>query len=134
MALQIKDAVSAYMKLRAQKDALETQIESKVKEIKGKMDKLEAWLKVQMDAQGLTSVKSDAGTAFLTTTDYATVESWDATLQFIREHDAFDLLNKAVNKTAVRAYIEQNKAVPPGVNYGTRLEVSVRKPRAKVED
>ncbi len=134
MALQIKDAVSAYMKLRAQKDALETQIESQVKEIKGKMDKLEAWLKVQMDAQGLTSVKSDAGTAFLTTTDYATVESWDATLQFIREHDAFDLLNKAVNKTAVRAYIEQNKAVPPGVNYGTRLEVSVRKPRAKVED
>ncbi len=134
MTLQIKDAVSAYMKLRAQKDALETQIESKVKEIKGKMDKLEAWLKVQMDAQGLTSVKSDAGTAFLTTTDYATVESWDATLQFIREHDAYDLLNKAVNKTAVRAYIEQNKAVPPGVNYGTRLEVSVRKPRAKVED
>jgi hypothetical protein len=134
MALQIKDAVSAYMKLRAQKDALETQIESQVKEIKGKMDKLEAWLKVQMDAQGLTSVKSDAGTAFLTTTDYATVESWDATLQFIREHDAYDLLNKAVNKTAVRAYIEQNKAVPPGVNYGTRLEVSVRKPRAKVED
>jgi hypothetical protein len=134
MTLKIKEVVTAYMKLRAQKDALETQIESKVKEIKGKMDKMEAWLKVQMDAQGLTSVKSDAGTAFLTTTDYATVESWDATLQFIREHDAFDLLNKAVNKTAVRAYIEQNKAVPPGVNYGTRLEVSVRKPRAKVED
>jgi hypothetical protein len=134
MTLKIKEVVTAYMKLRAQKDALETQIESKVKEIKGKMDKMEAWLKVQMDAEGLTSVKSDAGTAFLTTTDYATVESWDATLQFIREHDAFDLLNKAVNKTAVRAYIEQNKAVPPGVNYGTRLEVSVRKPRAKVED
>lgn len=134
MSLQIKEVVSAYMKLRAQKDALEAKIEADVKVIKGKMDKMESWLKVQMDAQGLTSVKSEAGTAFLTTTDYATVERWDATLQFIRENDAYDLLNKAVNKTAVRAYIEQNKAVPPGVNYGTKLEVSVRKPRAKVED
>jgi len=34
----------------------------------------------------------------------------------------------------VRGYIEQNKVVPPGVNYGTKLEVNVRKPTAKAED
>jgi len=134
MTLQIKDAVAAYIKLRAQKDAIEKQIEEDVKIIKGKMEKIEAWLKVQMDAQGLTSVKSDHGTAFLTTTDYANVENWDAVLDFVRTNDAYDMLNKAVSKTAVRGYIEQHKAVPPGVNYGTKLEVNIRKPRAKVED
>jgi hypothetical protein len=130
----INDAVAAYMKLRSQKDAIEASVKEDLTKIKTKMDKLEAWLKSEMDKQGLTSVKSKFGTAFLTTTDYANVESWDATLKFIRENEAYDMLEKRVSKTAVRGYIEQNKVVPPGVNYGTKLEVNVRKPTAKAED
>jgi hypothetical protein len=130
----INDAVAAYMKLRSQKDAIEASVKEDITKIKTKMDKLEAWLKSEMDKQGLTSVKSKFGTAFLTTTDYANVESWDATLKFIRDNEAYDMLEKRVSKTAVRGYIEQNKVVPPGVNYGTKLEVNVRKPTAKAED
>jgi hypothetical protein len=62
------------------------------------------------------------------------VENWDAVLDFIKDTGSFDMLNKAVNKTAVHGYIEQNKTVPPGVNYGTRVDVNIRKPAAKVED
>ena len=130
----INDAVAAYMKLRSQKDAIEASVKEDLTKIKTKMDKLEAWLKSEMDKQGLTPVKSKFGTAFLTTTDYANVESWDATLKFIRDNEAYDMLEKRVSKTAVRGYIEQNKVVPPGVNYGTKLEVNVRKPTAKAED
>jgi hypothetical protein len=60
------------------------------------------------------------------------VEDWDATLNFIKKNDAFDMLERRVSKTAVRAYIELNKSVPAGVNYGTRLDVNVRKPTKKV--
>jgi len=56
------------------------------------------------------------------------VADWDSTLNFIRENEAYDMLEKRISKIAVRSYIEQNKAVPPGVNYGTRLEVNIRKP------
>ena len=73
------------------------------------------------------------GTAFLTTTDFATVADWDAMLTFVRENDAYDMLEKRVSKTAVRGYIEQTKTVPPGVNYGTRLDVNIRKPTTTVE-
>ena len=59
---------------------------------------------------------------------------WDAVLGFIRENEAFDMLEKRISKIAVRGYIEANKAVPPGVNYGTKLEVNIRKPVARVED
>jgi hypothetical protein len=44
------------------------------------------------------------------------------------------MLEKRVSKTAVRAYIDQTKSVPPGVNYGTKLEVNIRKPGAKIEE
>ena len=49
-------------------------------------------------------------------------------------NDAFDMLEKRVSKTAVRGYIEKNKTVPSGVNYGTRIDVNVRKPVTKVDD
>jgi hypothetical protein len=130
----VGDVIRTYMKLRDQKAAIENEAKDRVSGLKSKMEKLEAFLKTQMDAQGLTSFKSDYGTAFLTTTDYANVADWDAVLTFIRSNEAFDMLEKRISKIAVRGYIEQTKAVPPGVNYGTKLEVNIRKPGAKAED
>jgi peptidyl-tRNA hydrolase len=130
----VGDVIRTYMKLREQKVAVEAEVKDRVSNIKAKMEKLEVYLKTQMDAQGLTSFKSDYGTAFLTTTDYANVADWDAVLDFVRSNDAYDMLEKRVSKLAVRGYIEQSKAVPPGITYGTKLEVNIRKPGAKAED
>lgn len=134
MTVNVDDVVATYMKLRSQKEDIEAEVKDRVSGIKAKMEKLEAWIKEQADAQGVTSFKTKHGTAFLTTTDYANVADWDAVLDFIRTQEAFDMLEKRISKIAVRGYIEANKAVPPGVNYGTKLEVNIRKPVAKVED
>ncbi len=133
-APNVGDVIRTYMKLREQKAAIEAEMKDQVSSLKAKMEKLEAYLKTQMDAQGLTSFKSEYGTAFLTTTDYANVADWDVVLDFIRTNEAYDMLEKRVSKIAVRGYIEQAKAVPPGINYGTKLEVNIRKPGAKAED
>ena len=133
-APNVGDVIRTYMKLREQKAAIEAEMKDRVSSLKAKMEKLEAYLKTQMDAQGLTSFKSEYGTAFLTTTDYANVADWDVVLDFIRTNEAYDMLEKRVSKIAVRGYIEQAKAVPPGINYGTKLEVNIRKPGAKAED
>jgi hypothetical protein len=134
MSVTVDEVVAAYIKLRLKKEQMEAEVKAETKKIVEKMDKFEAWLKEQADAQGVTSFKTKHGTAFLKTTDYANVENWDAALAFVLENNAFDLLNKAVSKVAVRGYIEANKAVPPGVNYGTKIEVEVRKPATRVED
>jgi hypothetical protein len=133
-APNVGDVIRTYMKLREQRAVIEADAKDRVSSIKAKMEKLEAYLKTQMDAQGLTSFKSDYGTAFLTTTDYANVADWDVVLTFIRTTEAYDMLEKRVSKMAVRGYIEQMKAVPPGITYGTKLEVNIRKPGAKSED
>jgi hypothetical protein len=133
MTVNVDDVIATYMKLRDQKAAIEGEVKDKVSTIKTKMEKLEAWIKEKADAEGVTSFKTKHGTAFLTTTDYANVADWDAVLNFIQENSAYDMLEKRVSKTAVRGYIEQEKAVPPGINYGTKLEVNVRKPAAGSE-
>jgi hypothetical protein len=134
MSLTIDQVISAYLKLRNKKEAIEAETKDKVKGIKEQLLKLEAWIKEKADADGVTSFKTEHGTAFLTTTDYANVADWDSVLGFILENEAFDMLEKRVSKTAVRGYIEATKAVPSGVNYGTRIDVNVRKPAAKVDD
>jgi len=134
MSLTVDQVIEAYLKYRNKKEALEADIKDQVKEIKEKMAKLEAWIKEKADTDGVTSFKTTHGTAFLTTTDYANVADWDSVLNFIKENEAYDMLEKRVSKTAVRGYIDQNKAVPSGVNYGTRIDVNVRKPANKVED
>tara|TARA_R100001510_G_C7547860_1_gene132812 strand:- start:162 stop:566 length:405 start_codon:yes stop_codon:yes gene_type:complete len=134
MNYTVDQVIEAYLKYRNKKEALEAQIKEQVKELKDKMAKLEAWIKTKADAEGVTSFKTAHGTAFVTTNDYANVADWDAVLAFIKENDAYDMLEKRVSKNAVRGYIDQQKAVPSGVNYGTRIDVNVRKPVAKVDD
>lgn len=134
MTVNVDDVVATYMKLRSQKESIEAEVKDRVSVLKAKMEKLEAWIKEQADVQGVTSFKTKHGTAFLTTTDYANVADWDAILDFIRTQEAFDMLEKRISKLAVRGYIEANKAVPPGVNYGTKLEINIRKPVTRVDD
>jgi len=131
MTVTVDSVIKTYMKLRTQKEVIEAEAKDKVATVKEKMLKLEAWLKAKLDADGLTSFKTDHGTAFLTTTDFANVDDWDAVLRFIREEEAFDMLEKRISKTAVRGYIETNKEVPPGVKYGTKLDINIRKPTAR---
>ena len=119
--------------MRDKKEALEAAAKEKTKGIAAQLDKMEAWLIEQAQAQGVTSFKTAHGTAFLATTDFASVGNWDEVLKFIREHETYEMLERRVSKKAVRSYIDEYKAVPNGVNYGTQLNVQVRRPAASAE-
>ena len=73
MSLTVEQVVGTYMKLRRKKEALENQVKEDLADIKAKMTKLEAWLMQKADEDGVTSFKTAAGTAFVTTTDFANV-------------------------------------------------------------
>ena len=134
MEITTDTVIKSYLGYRAEKEALEQKTKQQVAVIKEKMAKLEKWLKDKMDSDGETSKKTASGTAFITTTDFANVADWDAVLSYIKDNEAWDMLERRVSKRAVRGYIEANKTVPSGVNYGTRIDVNVRKPVAKADD
>jgi hypothetical protein len=131
MSVTVDKVIAKYMRLRERKAAIEAEVKEQLEAVKADMLKLEAWLKQKLDEDGLTSFKTDHGTAFLTTTDFANVEDWDATLKFIIEHEAYDMLQRRVSKDAVRAYIDDTKEVPAGIKYGTKLDINIRKPAAR---
>lgn len=131
--VKVDDAIRTYIALRNKRDAIKKEAEAKAKAVDENLAKLEAWIKNQAEEQGVTSFKSEHGTAFLNTTDYASVGEWDKVLEYVQQNEAWHMLTKGVNKTAVRGIIEQDKQVPPGVNYGTRISVQFRKPTKKVD-
>ena len=134
MKVTIEKVIDAYLKLRVEKEIKDAKHREEIKLLKDKMTKLEGWIKTPADEQGVTSFRTEHGTAFLTTSDFANVADWDSVLRYIQKHEAFDLLETRVSKMAVRGYIDLHKSVPPGVNYGTAISVSVRKPTVKAEE
>lgn len=126
----VGSVIQLYMSLRDKKAEIEGSVKDRVKAINDKMVLLEAWIKQQADTQGVSSFKTPHGTAFLTTTEYANVADWDAVLDFVKEHDAYDMLIRNVNKKAVRAHIDATGTVPKGVTFGTKIDVNVRRPAA----
>lgn len=127
MSFTVEQVVATYLKLRRKKEEIEAETKDRVADVKAKMTKLESWLMQKADEDGVTSFKTPAGTAFVTSTDFANVADWDAVLTFIKENDAFDMLEKRVSKTAVRAHMDETGDVPPGITYGSKLGINIRK-------
>lgn len=127
MTVSVEKVVAAYLKLRRKKEQINTEVKIELADISAKMAKFEAFLMAKAEEDGVTSFRTADGTAFLTTTDYATVSDWDATLAFITENEAWDMLDKRVSKLAVKAYMEETSQPVPGVKYGSRVGINVRK-------
>lgn len=131
--MTVDDVIRGYLKLRDKKEAIMQKAKEEAAAVDEKMNKLEAWLREQADTQGVTSFKTASGTAFVTTTDFANVADWDAIISYVKTNDAYDMLERRVSKSAVRARLTETGEIPPGVNYGTKIGVNVRRPATKAE-
>jgi hypothetical protein len=67
---------------------------------------LEGWLLDELNTSKSQSIKTENGTFFRTTRMSVTVEKWTETLQWIKDHDAWDLLEARVSKTALDAVMK----------------------------
>lgn len=87
-----------------------------IKPYQDAMTVLSGAMQLQLIEAKEESVRTEAGTAYLSTTLHARVKDRDALMNFIRESDEFDLLTAAVSKDAVKAYLEEHQSqLPPGV-------------------
>lgn len=125
--MKVDDAIAAYIKLRDKKAVLEREHKEELAPIKEIMDKLEGWLQKQLLADGIESMKTNVGTAFLQTASSATVRDWNATLEYIKEADEWGLLESRVNKTAIKDFIANKGEPPPGVEFREIIVTRVRR-------
>lgn len=124
---KISDYVEKYLELRELKKKLDDEHKAKVEKVSKLLGTLESQFMEHFNQTGSTQVKAGGGTVFVKTTDFAQVRDWDEVLEFIKHNEAYEFLERRVSKTAVSEYVKENNVVPPGVNYGTKMSINVRK-------
>lgn len=127
MAIQLDRVIGGYVKLRDMKAALVKKQKEELALIQASMDKIENYLQKYLLEANLQSVNSDAGTAFLQHVASTTVRDWPAALDFIKANDEWSMLEARVSKTAVKDYLDEHGALPPGVEYTEAIVTRVRR-------
>ena len=118
-----------YRRMQSRIQELTTQYESEIEDIKRQQDVVKIALKDQMLKLGVSSVRTDQGTVVLSTKTRYNTQDWDSFKEFIKEHDALDLLEKRIAQTNMATFLSENpRLVPAGLNSTTEYAISVRKP------
>lgn len=97
------------------------------------LEKLAGVIHRFMDAHNLENLKTAAGTCYISTRWSASVQDPDAFINFIKETQNFDLLERRASSTAVKAYVEEHNSLPTGVNLSALSSVGVRRPAGKAK-
>ena len=118
-----------YRRMQSRVQELTAQYESEIEDIKRQQDVVKIALKDQMLKLGVSSVRTDQGTVVLSTKTRYNTQDWDSFKEFIKEHDALDLLEKRIAQTNMATFLSENPSlIPAGLNSMTEYAISVRKP------
>ena len=126
-AVTIESVMAAYRKTRDEEIAKLNEQISKLKEVQGKR---EEWLAAQLNKDNLDNVKiKGVGLAFFQNTESVTVADKPAFIEWIKEdiENRLDFLETKASKSQVTHMLEEEKVLPPGVNYSTFRKLMVRK-------
>lgn len=119
--------VEQYVRLRDEIKRRDDQHKDEMKPFREMLEKLNGLLLSHLNEVGGESVKTDAGTVYRTPKKAASIADGDAFMRFVIDNQAWDLLDRKANVTAVEGFIEENSAPPPGVNFSITNVVGVRR-------
>lgn len=127
MTATIDRVVEAYRKLRDQKKDMQDRHKEELQPIEDKLEKLENHLHQQLLANGVDSMKTAHGTAYLSRTASVKVEDWECALDFIKANDLWHMLEKRLAKSAVEEFVAGQNQNLPGTEISYIQKVNVRK-------
>lgn len=119
--------IAQYVKLRDKIKELEDKHKAELKPYRETLEQLNGAMLNALSAIGSDSTSTEAGTVYRTMKKSASIADASAFWNYVVANNAWDLIDKRANVTAVADFIEEHKSPPPGVNFNTRFEVGVRR-------
>jgi hypothetical protein len=124
----IEEIVAKYIAIRDEKTKRKAAYTADVAKLDAALDKIEAHLLTLMQAQGLKSLPTAAGTPYIQHRSSASIADWPSYKKFLMEQeDPFLFLEQRVNKTMLDEYRAANDDLPPGVNWNESVVVNVKR-------
>lgn len=126
--LDLNKLAAIYIKMRDARDVVRREAEAKEKEIGEQMQIVEQQMLDACKTLGADSIRTPHGTIIRSVKSRYWTNDWDSMYQFIREHDAFGLLEKRLHQTHLKEFLSENPdTFPIGVNVENSYSVVVRR-------
>lgn len=117
-----------YIKMRDAKAKLSAEFKEKDAAITSQMDQVKAALLDYCREHDVESVRTASGLVYRTMKTRYWTSDWEAMHRFVVENNVPEFLEKRLNQTVVKAFLEENpETVPPGINADSEYTVTVRK-------
>lgn len=121
------ELVGAYISLRQQKAELEAKHKEEMSPLNEALDAIETEVHSRLNAMGISSIKTQYGTAYTKTVRSVKVVDKTAFMDYVQNNARFDLLDVRASKTAVEDFIAQTEELPPGITSVAEESVGFRR-------
>lgn len=117
-----------YIKMRDKKAEVSHEMEKQLSKIDEDMKTVKRAILDYMKESGVESLRTNSGTVYRTVRTTYSTSDWESMHKFILEHGAPDLLEKRIQQTNMRAFLEENPdLLPPGLNANSEYSVTIRR-------
>jgi hypothetical protein len=119
--------VEQYVRLRDTIKQMDDAHKAKMEKFREALEQLNSLLLNHLQMINIDSAKTSAGTVYRTERATASIEDGDAFMRFVIGDQAFEMLDRKANVTAVQDYAKEHGVLPPGVKLTTVQKVNVRR-------
>jgi hypothetical protein len=129
-----EDLINLYRQLKAKVAELEAKNKKELEPFKSKMMELEGHIDTFLAEHQLVNIKTKYGTAYWKTKWSASLVDPDKFVQFVRESERWELMDRKANVAAVRDYAKDKGELPPGAKLDSMRKVHIIKAGATIPD
>ena len=119
---------AVYIKIRDKRAELSRAFKSQDRELEEQQQMLANQMLETCKEMGADSIKTPHGTIIRSVKSKYWTGDWDSMYRFIKEHDAFGLLEKRLHQTNMKDFLHENPDVMPmGLNVENEYTIVVRR-------
>lgn len=117
-----------YVRIRDERAKLKTDYESQDSELKEQMVVIEQELLNACNRIKADSIRTTHGTIIRSIKSRYWTNDWGSMYKFIKDHDAFALLEKRIHQTNMKEFLSENSdLLPAGLNVENEYTIVVRR-------
>jgi len=126
--MNAEQLVTIYIKMRDARVKLQREFDEADGKIKEQQEQVTQALLEMCKETGAEGLRTPAGSVFKTIKTRYWTSDWGSMKQFIKDHDALDLMEQRVHQTNMKHFLEENpNLMPPGMNVDSRYSITVRR-------
>ena len=127
MAKTVEKAIQDFIALRDARDALKAEYTRRDEALVALQGRIEGWLLQQAETLQSDQFSVAAGTAFKKTTDKYSISDAEVFYSWVNEVGAAEMLQRRVSPEAVKGYMAEEGALPPGISSVREVTMQIRR-------